>query len=65
MSTPPRNVTVTPFGKFDDLPLIRMRPGPTDDKLQAQSDAEHAIAVAEWMNEEEDIDYIPASEVRG
>lgn len=54
---------------FDDLPIIQLRPGPTDAELEAQRDAKHAREVAEWFAERrwanEPDDHIPAWKVTG
>jgi hypothetical protein len=39
-----RNVTVT--GPFDDLPLIRCKPVPTDDELAAEREAKYQAQLA-------------------
>lgn len=43
------------MGPFDDLPLIRLKPAPTDAELQADRDAKHAVAVAHWFKEENEM----------
>lgn len=61
----------------DDLPIIQLPPGPTDAELQAERDAKHAQALADFEREERylrhgsefDIfcgfDHIPPGQVRG
>lgn len=34
---------------FDDLPIIQLRPGPSDAELEAERDAKHAVEVARWF----------------
>ena len=34
---------------FTDLPIIQLHPTPTDAELEAERDAKHAQAVAEWQ----------------
>lgn len=62
---------------FDDLPIIQMKPGPTDAELQAQRDEKHIRDVAEWFGDDARIrafreaqiyvgtDHIPARAVQG
>ena len=62
---------------FDDLPIIKFRPGPTDAELKAQRDEKHFREVAEWFAAQRrsysfravqvyiTTDHIPAREVRG
>jgi len=51
---------------MDDLPVIQLRPGPTDAELQAQRDAQHRSDVARWLIEEwGQPDHIPARQVCG
>ena len=38
---------------FDDLPLIRCRPTPSDTELAAERDAQHATEVARWITRDE------------
>ena len=42
---------------MDDLPVIQLRPGPTDAELQTQRDAQHRSDVARWLIEEGDEPY--------
>ena len=53
---------------FNDLPIIRLRPTPSDAELQAQRDAQHRSDVARWLIEEcgePYADHIPARQVWG
>ena len=60
---------------FDDLPIIKFRPGPTDAELKAQRDEKHFREVAEWFAAQRRrhecrampvyMGHIPAREVRG
>ena len=51
---------------MDDLPVIQLRPGPTDAELQTQRDAQHRSDVARWLIEEgREPDHIPARQVWG
>ena len=60
---------------YNDLPIIRCRPGPTDAELKAQRDDKHFREVAEWFAAQRRrhecrampvyMGHIPASEVRG
>ena len=60
---------------FDDLPIIKFRPGPTDAELKAQRDEKHYREVAEWFAAQRRrheyrampvyMGHIPAREVRG
>jgi len=34
---------------MDDLPVIQLRPGPTDAELEAERDAKHLQEVARWF----------------
>ncbi len=34
---------------YDDLPIIQCKPGPSDAELEADRDAKHAAAVADWQ----------------
>lgn len=38
---------------YDDLPIIRLRPQPTDAELERERDAKHAKAVAAWDDDED------------
>ena len=38
---------------YDFLPIIKLRPGPTDAELEAERDAKHAKAVAAWEDDED------------
>lgn len=38
---------------FDDLPIIRLRPGPTDAELEAERDAKHAKLIAALDDDED------------
>lgn len=36
------------MNRFDDLPIIRLKPVPTDAELAADRDVKHAADVARW-----------------
>ncbi len=38
---------------MNDLPIIQCKATPTDAELQADRDAKHAVAVAEWMRQDD------------
>ena len=38
---------------FDFLPIIRIKPVPTDAQLEAERDAKHRKAVAQWEHDED------------
>lgn len=38
---------------LDDLPIIRLRPQPTDAELEAERDAKHRRALQEWDDDED------------
>lgn len=53
-----------------DWPIIRLKPGPSDAELEADRDAKHAAAVAEWCARQDwldslDLDHVPARAVHG
>lgn len=39
---------------YDDLPIIRIKPQPTDAELQAERDAKHQLAVTKWENDDDE-----------
>jgi hypothetical protein len=47
---------------LDKLPIIRIKPVPTDAELEAERDAKHARTVAAW---DDDDDEWPVGEVVG
>ena len=38
---------------FTDLPIIHTKPGPTDAQLEAERDAKHRKALAQWEHDED------------
>lgn len=46
---------------YDDLPIIRIKPTPTDDELERERDAKHRRELREW----DDDDEWPVGEVIG
>ena len=46
---PPTGWRETSRAEMDDLPVIQLRPGPTDAELEAERDAKHLQEVARWF----------------